>query len=53
MRKDTLEFAKKKYFNGHSNTHSVQENISHRKLEVGLFNSVDYTWDKTEDSLEK
>ena len=46
MRKDTLEFAKKKYFSGHSDTRSVQENfdlltsfiqvsadnISHRKL---------------------
>ena len=46
MRKDTLEFAKEKYFNGHSDTRSVQENfdlltslfktrqinISHRKL---------------------
>ena len=27
MRKDTLEFAKKKYFNGHSDTRSVQQNI--------------------------
>ena len=27
MRKDTLEFAKEKYFNGHSDTHSVQENF--------------------------
>ena len=27
MRKDTLEFAKKKYFNGHSDTRSVQENF--------------------------
>ena len=27
MRKDTLEFAKKKYFNGHSATRSVQENF--------------------------
>ena len=26
MRKDTLEFAKEKYFNGHSDTRSVQEN---------------------------
>ena len=46
MRKDTLEFAKEKYFNGHSDTRSLQENfdlltsfiqdsadnISHRKL---------------------
>ena len=43
MRKDTLEFVKEKYFNGCSDTHSVQENfdllfktqrinISHRKL---------------------
>ena len=48
MRNDTLEFAKEKYFNGHSDTRSVQENfdlltsqvlfktprinISHRKL---------------------
>ena len=45
MRKDTLEFAKEKYFNGHSDTRSVQENfdlltsfiqdsadVSHRKL---------------------
>ena len=45
MRKDTLQFAKEKYFNGHSDTRSVQENfdlltsfktrrinISHRKL---------------------
>ena len=27
MRKDTLELAKEKYFNGHSDTHSVQENF--------------------------
>ena len=27
IRKDTLEFAKEKYFNGHSDTHSVQENF--------------------------
>ena len=27
MRKDTLEFAKEKYFNGHSDTCSVQENF--------------------------
>ena len=27
MRKDTLEFAKEKYLNGHSDTHSVQENF--------------------------
>ena len=27
MRKDTLEFAKEKYFNGHSDTHSVQKNF--------------------------
>ena len=27
MRKDTLEFAKEKYFNGHSATRSVQENF--------------------------
>ena len=27
MRKDTLEFAKEKYFNGHSETRSVQENF--------------------------
>ena len=27
MRKDTLEFAKEKYFNSHSDTSSVQENI--------------------------
>ena len=27
MRKDTLEFAKVKYFNGHSDTRSVQENF--------------------------
>ena len=27
MRKDTLEFAKKKYFNGHSDNGSVQENF--------------------------
>ena len=27
MREDTLEFAKEKYFNGHSDTHSVQENF--------------------------
>ena len=46
IRKDTLEFAKEKYFNGHSDTRSVQKNfdlltslfktrrinISHRKL---------------------
>ena len=27
MRKDTLEFAKEKYFNGHSDIRSVQENF--------------------------
>ena len=27
MRKDTLEFAKEKYFNGQSDTRSVQENF--------------------------
>ena len=27
MRKDTLEFAKEKYFNGHSDTRSVQKNV--------------------------
>ena len=27
MRKDTLEFAKEKYFNGHSETRTVQENF--------------------------
>ena len=27
MRKDTLEFANEKYFNGHSDTRSVQENF--------------------------
>ena len=27
MRKDTLEFAKEKFFNGHSDTRSVQENF--------------------------
>ena len=27
MRRDTLEFAKEKYFNGHSDTRSVQENF--------------------------
>ena len=27
MRKDTLEFAKEKYFNGHSDTRSMQENF--------------------------
>ena len=27
MRKDTLEFAKEKYFSGRSDTHSVQENF--------------------------
>ena len=27
MRKDTIEFAKEKYFNGHSDTRSVQENF--------------------------
>ena len=28
MRKDTLEFAKERYFNGHSDTRSVQENFN-------------------------
>ena len=28
MRKDTLKFAKERYFNGHSDTRSVQENIN-------------------------
>ena len=27
IRKDTLEFAKEKYFSGHSDTRSVQENF--------------------------
>ena len=27
MRNDTLKFAKERYFNGHSDTHSVQENF--------------------------
>ena len=27
MRKDTLEFAKEKYFSGHTDTRSVQENF--------------------------
>ena len=27
IRKDTLEFAKEKYFNGHLDSHSVQENF--------------------------
>ena len=27
MRKDTFEFAKEKYFSGHSDTRSVQENF--------------------------
>ena len=57
MRKDTLEFAKKKYFNDHSDTRSVQENFDlltsfiqdsadkhiRSKMQVGLFNSLDYT----------
>ena len=28
MRNDTLKFAKERYFNGHSDTHSVQENFN-------------------------
>ena len=28
MRKDTLKFAKERYFNGHSDTRSVQENLN-------------------------
>ena len=28
MRKDTLKFAKEKYFNGHADTRSVQENFN-------------------------
>ena len=28
MRKDTLKFTKEKYFNGHSDTRSVQENFN-------------------------
>ena len=28
MRKDTLKFAKEKYFHGHSDTRSVQENFN-------------------------
>ena len=28
MRADTLHFAKEKYFNGYSDTHSVQENFN-------------------------
>ena len=55
MRKDTLEFAKEKYFNGHSDTRSVQENFDLltsfiqdktypiENYQVGLFNSLDYT----------
>ena len=64
MRKDTLEFAKKKYFNGYSDTRSVQENFDlltsfiqdsavKNIPSVGLFYSLDYTWDKKEDSQEK
>ena len=68
MRKDTLEFAKEKYFNGHSDTRSVQENfdllfsfiqdsadkhIPSKTGRSGLFSSLDYTWDKKEDSQEK
>ena len=36
MRKDTLKFAKEKYFSGHSDTRSVQENI---KSEMRSFKS--------------
>ena len=59
MRKDTLEFAKEKYFSGHSDVRSVQENFnlltsftqdsgdkhipSKTSRYVGLFNSLDYT----------
>ena len=34
MRKDTLEFAKEKYFNGHSDNRSVQESNMLGKLVV-------------------
>ena len=69
MRKDTLEFAKEKYFSGHSDTHSGQENFdllisfiqdsadkhipSKTSRLVSSIPSVDYTWEKTEDSQEK
>ena len=57
MRKDTLEFAKEKYFIGHSDTHSVQENFdlltsfnqdladkhNPSKTSRSVFNSLDYT----------
>ena len=37
MRKDTLEFAQEKYFNGHSDTRSVQENFSEAKKRIYPF----------------
>ena len=39
MRKDTLEFAKEKYFNGHAVTHSIQENFD--LLTSFIHNSTD------------
>ena len=61
MRKDTLEFAKEKYFNSYSDTRSVQETFDlltsfiedSADKHIGLFNSLEYTWDKKEDSQEK
>ena len=62
MRKDTLEFAKEKYFSGHSDTRLVQENFdlltsfiqdSADKHIPSKTSSLDYTSDKEEDSQEK
>ena len=67
MRNDTLEFAKQKYFNDHSDTRSVQENFDlltsfiqdsadkliPSKTSRSVFYSLDYAWDKKEDSQEK
>ena len=46
MRKDTLEFAKEKYFNGHSDTRSVQENFDLLTsfIHVGLLETYRYKW---------
>ena len=50
MRKDTLEFAKEKYFNGHSDTRSVQENFD--LLTSFIQNSADkHTPSKTSKSV--
>ena len=59
LRKDASEFAKEKYFNGHSDSRSVQENLDlitsfiqdsaintfHQKKSLCLLGLVDNPWD--------